>query len=174
RGANTNAGFLTALYGDVLNRSIDSVGASAWGGILDSGHTPDGSDPRTFVARGVVTSTEGSKDAVQAFYARFLHRAADPGGLMGWAGLIENGTGSGVVIVGIVASDEYFQRAVSTTSAPAIVILSPANDGIATENITITGQVSLDRSLVAALVAVVDNGVPSNVPYDAVGSFSFR
>jgi hypothetical protein len=166
RGGSTNSGFLTAVYNDVLNRPVDPVGAAGWGAILNSGHAPNGGDPRTFVAFSILTSTEGSQDLVQSFYQRFLHRSADLVGLMGWAGLIENGTGSGVVIVGIVGSNEYYQLAV-----PPIVIATPANGGIDTQNVEIAGQVSLDR--VSGLAAAVDSSTFTNVLFDASGNFSF-
>jgi hypothetical protein len=172
RGGSSDSGFLTAVYGDVLNRAIDPTGASAWETLLGAGHAPDGSDPRTFVARGVVASAEASLDSVQALYMRFLHRPTDTAGLAGWAGLIESGAGSAAVIVGVVSSDEYFQRAV-TPSEPPIVILSPANGGVSTQNVTITGKVSPNHALVATLSGVTDNGAPSNVSFDAAGNFSF-
>ena len=174
RGTGTNSGFLTALYQDVLNRAVDPTGASGWGGILDSGHTPDGSDPRAFVATGVVKSDEASRDVVEGFYSRFLHRAADPGGVSEWAGLIENGPGSGAVIAGIVGSDEYFQLAQAAgMSGPQIAIQSPANGGVDTSNVTITGQVTDSTSTVTSLTAVVDSGTSASVSLDASGNFMF-
>jgi hypothetical protein len=174
RGSSTNTGFLTALYHDELNRPVDPAGASGWGGILDSGHTPDGSDPRAFVATGVVRSDEASRDVVGAFYGRFLDRTADPAGLSGWAGLIEDGTGSSTVIVGIIGSDEYFRLAQATgVSGPTITIASPANGGVDTGNVTITGQVTDSTSTINSLTAAVDSGAPQSVSLDGSANFSF-
>src|SRR5262249_43358066 len=120
RGQNTNPGFVTALYDDILNRAPDPTGATDWGSLLASGHAPGGADPRTFVAYSFVTSPEGSQDLVRGYYQLFLNRPADLAGLTGWAGLIENGTGSGAVVAGIVASDEYFQRAIASVPASTL------------------------------------------------------
>src|SRR5262249_47148188 len=170
RGDSANPAYLTALYQDILHRAVDPAGASTWGAILASGHAPNGGDAHTFVAYGILTSVEGSRDAVQAFYGRFLHRPADQRGLANWSRLIEQGTGSGAVIAGVVGSEEYFQR---VTRGPSITIQSPANGSVADRNITILGQVTDSQSPVVSLTAAVDGGTPVGVPFDASGSFGF-
>ena len=47
--------------------------------------------PKIQVALGIDNSEEYQTDEVQQVYERFLHRAAEPGGLSGWLGFLQAG-----------------------------------------------------------------------------------
>jgi streptogramin lyase len=101
----TNDGFLSAVYQDVLNRSLDANGAQSWGTQLASG-TSTGA-----VAGSILTSLEAETDEVQSDFNQFLHRSADPAGLNGFTTALQQGASNEVVIAAMVGSDEYFSQA---------------------------------------------------------------
>lgn len=103
-GGGTSAGFLSAVYYDVLGRGLDGNGQAFFGQELAAGV------PRAFVAVQLINSTEGRTALVQSFYTHFLRRAADPGGEDTWRGVLEQGGRDEQVIAGVVGSDEYFAR----------------------------------------------------------------
>src|SRR5262249_28788017 len=103
RGGGTNSGFLTALYQDALNRSVDAIGQAFFTQQLTGGTTT------AQVAAEIFASTEFSQDLVQSFYQRFLHRAADPLGLGFFVGALQQGQQGKDVAAAILASDEFFQ-----------------------------------------------------------------
>jgi hypothetical protein len=119
RGGGTNAGFLTALFRDVLGRAIDPVGLIHFAAQLDLGI------PRGPVALAVLASVENQLHLVDTFYIRFLGRHADAGGLGLFGGLLIRGVrvkqsiytndpSLGVrdeqVAAYLVGSEEYFAR----------------------------------------------------------------
>jgi streptogramin lyase len=105
RKGGTNAGFLTAVYQDVLNRPIDPAGATFWNRML----TNDASS-RTTVALAILQSSESDQLEVQTIYLQFLHRPADAGGLATFVQALQSGTPNEVVIAAVIGSDEYFGR----------------------------------------------------------------
>jgi len=102
-GAN-NAGFLTSLYHDVLNRAVDASGAMFFGAELAS------QTSRAAVAASVLSSTEAEMDQLQGFYQSALHRPADNTGLTYFSGIMQHGASSEEVLAAIYGSDEYFGR----------------------------------------------------------------
>jgi hypothetical protein len=104
RGGGTNAGYLNALYRDVLGRAIDSSGQTAFTQALADGSS------RAQVAAVVFGSTEYLQDLVQGYYQRFLQRPADSGGLNGFVTDLQTGATNEMVIAAIISSDEYFLR----------------------------------------------------------------
>jgi N-acetylneuraminic acid mutarotase len=100
----TNDGFLNALYQDALGRAPDVAGRAAFDQFLAQGGT------RTQVAAMVYTSTEYRIDLVNGWYLAFLHRPADPLGLMDFVGALMQGQRDETVIAAIVGSDEYIGR----------------------------------------------------------------
>lgn len=104
RSGGTSAGFLTALYQDVLGRPVDPSGGVTWGLMLARGFS------RELVARMVLASREADTIAVDGFYGRFLGRASDPGGLNTFVGALQRGVQERDVIAVIFASLEYDNR----------------------------------------------------------------
>jgi uncharacterized protein (DUF2141 family) len=104
RSGGTNAGFLNALYADVLGRSIDPIGATIFGNQLASGAS------LAVVAKEILFSTESEARFVNQDYLAFLHRPADPIGLSAFLGELQQGGTNDSIIAALASSDEYFQR----------------------------------------------------------------
>jgi hypothetical protein len=100
QAGGTNAGFLSALYGDVLGRAIDPSGLQGWINALAGGTT------RSQVAAAVVGSLESATDRVKALYQEFLRRPADTSGLATFAGQLVQGLPELDVIIDLVGSAE--------------------------------------------------------------------
>jgi hypothetical protein len=101
-GVSSNSGYLTALYQDVLQRSLDATGAAGWGGALDAEAT------RTDVAAAVLESLESDTNEAEGMYQQYLHRAADPTGLQAFVNALQQGTTNEALIALMIGSDEYF------------------------------------------------------------------
>jgi uncharacterized delta-60 repeat protein len=97
----TNAGFLTAVYRDVLGRPIDSSGSQAWNQALTEGVS------RTAIAGAIIGSAEGDADELQAVYHWLLRRPADPAGLQTFSTDLANSIPIEAIIAAIVGSPEY-------------------------------------------------------------------
>jgi hypothetical protein len=100
----TNDTFLSAVYQDVLNRSVDASGAQSWALALASGTS------RESVAAAILASLESNTDEVQSLYNAMLNRAADPSGLNSFTTALQQGVSEEAAIAGIVGSGEYFAR----------------------------------------------------------------
>jgi RHS repeat-associated protein len=111
RGSGTNAGFLGAVYQDVLHRAIDPAGLQAWQQALASGSS------RATVASAILNSREAETDQVQALYQEFLHRDADAGGLSAFVAVLQRGTPSVQVSVALLGSAEYALNAGGNANA---------------------------------------------------------
>lgn len=102
------------LYQDYLGRSVDAAGLAAW---LAAWQDDGGLD---LVRLGILTSDEyvqaqgGTDQAwVAALYGDLLGRAAGPGEVAPWIGVIETAGRAGVVRA-ILGSDEFAARSVAT------------------------------------------------------------
>ncbi|HLJ97929.1 MAG TPA: DUF4214 domain-containing protein [Gemmataceae bacterium] len=104
QASGTNAGFLTALYRNALNRPVDASGQSTFGQLLSNGVS------RPQIATAIFGSDEYRQDLVQSFYQRLLHRQADTAGLQGWTAMLQAGARDEQIIAGIAGSAEYLQR----------------------------------------------------------------
>jgi hypothetical protein len=104
RGGGTVNGFLTAVYGDLLGRPLDSSGQHFWGGQLTAGV------PRTTVASRILLSAEAEQDLVSRWYPEFLRRPVDSTGLTIFSRALENGVPDEQILVDILSSAEYFNR----------------------------------------------------------------
>lgn len=102
RSGGTSAGFLTALYRDVLGRPIDPAGEATWTAALSGGATGEQ------VATSVLAGEEHRRDLVAGWYRHFLRRPADPASLAYWVGQLNAGAGNEQVIASLVSSPEYF------------------------------------------------------------------
>ncbi len=104
QGGGTNAGFITALYQDALNRTPDANGQAAFTMALQSGATTGQ------VAAVVFGSTEFKSDLVNGLFNTFLHRSADPTGLAGFVQALQQGATDPQVIDVILSSNEFLSQ----------------------------------------------------------------
>jgi hypothetical protein len=107
---STPSGFVDRLYHDVLGRPADSA-SSVFQTLVADGqqHDPQGAQTvRTYVAVLILGSAEYQTDLVNFFYEQFLNRAADPGGLAGFVGVLQKGGTDQAVIDAILTSSEFF------------------------------------------------------------------
>jgi len=95
RAGATDAGFVAALYEDVLGRAVDTHGAAGFIQQLQSGA------PRSAIAHQFVTSQEARARWMNALYNIYLHHGAPRGA---------GGGGQDQVAVSIIASEEYCRR----------------------------------------------------------------
>jgi hypothetical protein len=100
----SNGDFLTAVYRDVLGRSVDSLGQQYWSDLLAQGVS------RTQVALQILQSTECRQDLVQTDFQALLGRSADSLGMSYFVGQLQSGKTQQDVIAGILGSTEYYQR----------------------------------------------------------------
>jgi hypothetical protein len=104
RGAGTDAGFVDSLYHDLLNRDVDSAGASFFGGLLAQGAAHDA------IGQAIQNSAEALQLNISGYYQALLTRAADPAGLAFWLTSLKQGQHDIDVLAGILGSSEYFQN----------------------------------------------------------------
>ncbi|HEV3444279.1 MAG TPA: DUF4214 domain-containing protein [Gemmataceae bacterium] len=101
---STNAGFLTGLYRDVLNRSPDAGGLFAFTQALQAGLS------RSAVAAVLFGSQEFRNDLVALDYQTDLGRNADPAGAAGFVLALNSGATDQAVLAAILGSPEAFAR----------------------------------------------------------------
>jgi hypothetical protein len=102
KGGGTNAGWLAAMYQDILGRPPDPVGLQFFGGLLNSGAS------RLAVALMIVKSQESNTILVNGFYQTYLNRPADPFGLNTFVNALDAGVHEQDIVAIIMGSDEYF------------------------------------------------------------------
>jgi Domain of unknown function (DUF4214) len=100
----SDAGFLAAVYHDVLNRPLDVAGQAGWTAALAHGSS------RGQVAAAILESDEYRRDLVQTYYESFLGRPADQGGLAGFVTALAHGQRDEDVMAMFLGSDEYFAQ----------------------------------------------------------------
>src|SRR5205823_5138899 len=129
RGGGTNAGFVTALIGDVLHRPLNALDAFRAETALAVGL------PRTVLATAVLASPEAKLQLVEVQFQRFLHRTVDAGTAAFAAGLLQEGLPDEVLMAALVGSQEYFDDATRDTQGPLVVIASPTSGLTTHDNI---------------------------------------
>jgi hypothetical protein len=102
RGGGTDAGFLAALYTDVLGRAIDPSGLDVYSHMLARGVS------RGDVVTALLTSQEGSQYRVQQDYQWLLHRGVDPSGMATYSTMLAQNGQEEAVTATLLASDEFF------------------------------------------------------------------
>jgi hypothetical protein len=105
RGAGTDAGFLNAVYSDVLGRAIDSAGLTTWVPGLQAGQN------HTAIAQAILDSLESNTRQVEGIYHWLLGRDADPSGLATFVGAANQGVSDEAIAADIAGSSEYMSRA---------------------------------------------------------------
>jgi hypothetical protein len=101
RGADTNDGYLDALYQDALGRAINPGIRARWDNALHSGTS------RQQVAAAVFASTEYQRDLVESFYGQFIHHPPTAATLQHYIRLLHRGARDEAVLADIVASPDY-------------------------------------------------------------------
>ncbi len=106
RGGSTNAGWLGAVYQDVLGRPVDAIGLSMWVPVLVGG------SPRDAVALAIQGSVEGHLRLIDDLARRLLRRPADAS-LQAWLlPQFDLGLGEQQLVSMIVTTPEYQTNAV--------------------------------------------------------------
>jgi hypothetical protein len=101
RGGGSPGGFIAAVYGDVLGRAPDDLGAGAWLAALA------GDASALDVARAILGSDEARRRGVGALYGDVLMRDADRAGMDAWAGAMQGGMPREEAVARMLASPEY-------------------------------------------------------------------
>jgi len=96
----TNAGWVSAVYNDILGRDVDP-GAQTWVDALNNGAS------RQDIAQMILTSPEGAQNLVNLAYLSVLQRDSDPLS-QPFANMIVNGGRFETVLAALLASPEYF------------------------------------------------------------------
>ena len=92
------------LYRDLLGRVPGASEVAGWANSLVQGAS------RAGIVDGFLHSAEYSQRLVSGWYASFLHRAADSGGLAGFSTALQGGLGADAEVASILASPEYFAQ----------------------------------------------------------------
>jgi hypothetical protein len=101
RAGGTNSGFITALYHDLLNRSPESGGLTAFLSAMNAGATQEE------VAAAFLSSDEYHQDIINIIYLQYLRRNAESFGLNAFTQLMHNGLTQEALIAIILSSSEY-------------------------------------------------------------------
>ncbi len=100
----SDADYVQALYFDVLGRTPDPAGESAWLQALAKGAS-------TWTAAfGFFTSAEFRRNLAASYYNDYLGRPADPAGLTAWLNELLSGQSDLTVLGGILGSAEGFGK----------------------------------------------------------------
>lgn len=105
QGGGTNAGYVNALYMDLLFRPVDQPSGTAWILALQQGQA------RAAVAGMILTSQEADAHKVVNYYSRYLGRTPDAYGFDVFTTALVHGTLPQDVIAVILSSQEFFTRA---------------------------------------------------------------
>jgi hypothetical protein len=106
----TNAGFVTAVYHDLLNRVPSASERAHWVAALASGTS------RAAAATDILTSSAYRTALVQSDYQAYLDRNADATGVSYWVGQLAGGATDEELQASIGGSAEFFSRAGGTNA----------------------------------------------------------
>jgi hypothetical protein len=104
RAGGTDAGWVDAVYHDLLDRSSEPVGRDYWLQALAAGAG------RTAVAQRITASPEHEGRVVAADYQKLLGRTASPEEVAFVVRAFEGGLTNEQIAAGFVASDEYLLK----------------------------------------------------------------
>ena len=99
---STSAGWVDALYMDVLNREAAQSEIDSWVSALAAGAS------RRQVSMGFLLSTERLNTVVAGYYWELLDRDVDAAGQASWVRILQAGGRDEAIVGGIIASDEYY------------------------------------------------------------------
>jgi hypothetical protein len=103
RHGGSASSWLTGVYHEVLGRTPDSAGLTAWTQALHAGLT------RSDVALAIVDSPEADSRLVAAAYLDILRRNPDPSGLAVWVGELQQGLTPSELAAIFASSDEFIE-----------------------------------------------------------------
>jgi hypothetical protein len=101
---SADAAWVTALYRNILGRDVDQQGLSYWVDYIQS-HS------KQSVVLGFVTSDEYRLQLIDGWFETYLGRALDASGAAYWLHQMQQGLGQDQIVIGILSSDEYRNRA---------------------------------------------------------------
>ncbi|MCL6502049.1 MAG: tandem-95 repeat protein [Pirellulales bacterium] len=104
RGGGTNAGFVQALYNDVLGRSAGPAEVAFWVNELAT-------RSRANVAMGFLVSDEYRLKVIANMYTTYLRRPIDNDGAQYWLQRMKQGVPQESILAGILGSLEYYNLA---------------------------------------------------------------
>lgn len=106
RGGGTNAGFITAIFEDVLKRAPDAPALAFYEQELAMGVT------HVELAGQILNSIEAETRSINNLFERYLDRPADPAGLQAFLFNLSQGYGTENNTETILDTDEYYNKAV--------------------------------------------------------------
>jgi hypothetical protein len=112
QAGSTPAGWVEDLYADVLDRGAGPDEVAFWVDQQARGLS------RPAVAMGFLLSTEHLSTVIDGYYQYLLGRGLDPTGQATWVGRLQAGGRDEDIIGGIIASEEYWAIAMTTTLPP--------------------------------------------------------
>ena len=127
RAGSTPAGWVTSCMPTCWGAPRASSEVAFWTGQLAGGV------PRSQVAMGFLLSTERLSTVVDGYYQHLLGRSPDAPGRGHWVGILQAGGRNEAIIGGIIASDEYWIKTVTTAYTWGYNAYGQLGDGAATE-----------------------------------------
>jgi Domain of unknown function (DUF4214) len=102
---SSNADFMSSVYHDVLNRSVDASGLATWGSFLAHGGN------RELFALALLESTEAQQNLVTDAFGQYLHRRnVDQASLDYFVGQLKQGATDQWLAIAVAGSQEYVGR----------------------------------------------------------------
>ncbi len=101
----TAAGFVIAVYSDILGRTPDPAGGASWVNMLNAGGSTES------VVQAILRSSEAATLTAGDLYANFLNRQPDTGGQAFVVNSIVSGSSSESLVLFIVSSQEFYNNA---------------------------------------------------------------
>jgi uncharacterized delta-60 repeat protein len=137
-----NQRFVAQVYLDLLGRPADGIGLAQWSNVLDQGTS------RAQVVLAIEGSNEFLTDKVQALYAQYLHRLADPLGLNGGVDFLRSGH-SVEQLAGLLVSSPEFLKEQGKGSADGF--LDALYQDALDRAVDAPGRASWDKALASGL-----------------------
>jgi hypothetical protein len=107
--------FVDHMYESVLGRTFDPAGETSWLNALGDDGSGNPTHPAAVTHEAVVTGFLHSQESLtrltQGYYQVFLQRLADPVGLNGWVGALNQGLSFLTIGEQFLASQEFYNRA---------------------------------------------------------------
>jgi hypothetical protein len=134
-GLSMNAvNFLNAVYGAVLNRTVDAAGILGWSPLATD------ASGRTEIGRDIEASQEASQLMVATMYQDTLGRSPDANGLTYWSGQLEQGISQTTVVADLLGSAEYFEHVQAYAAQAGTTDPNAAASGFIAANHLFTSQ----------------------------------
>src|SRR5262245_8435101 len=158
KAGGTAAGFVRALYQDVLNRQPEDAALSGWSGLIQGGAS------YTSVAAQVLGTFEASEVRIGHFYHQYLTRQGDETGLISWAFAVYGGLTLEEVRSQFLGSTEYYREPQRIQDNPVlrwnqVLLQTVARDA------TVPTLASRNMAIVQAAVADAINGIDGSPAY---------